>query len=140
MNQIAMPQTRRKALIEIIPLIDIIFFLLATFVLVSMSMVKNQGVPVRLPIAATSRALDRDKGDVLIIRIAKEGTVFIDKKEVALDALAAPPEAFQKSQADPKVVIQGDTDAAYGQVIGVLDRVRKAGISKVAVQTTKKGS
>ena len=59
MIHIALPPARRKARIEIIPLIDVIFFLLATFVLVSMSMVKNQGVPIRLPVAATGMALDR---------------------------------------------------------------------------------
>ena len=138
MIQIAMPGTRRKARIEIIPLIDIIFFLLATFVLVSMSMVKNQGVPVRLPVASTSKSLDR--GDVLIIRIAKEGNVFIDKREYGAGELREPLGSYLKSTADPKVVIQGDTDAAYGKVIAVMDEVRKAGIPKVAVQTTKKNS
>lgn len=138
MIQIAMPQTRRKARIEIIPLIDIIFFLLATFVLVSMSMVKNQGVPVRLPIAATSKPLDRSS--VLILRIAKDGALFIDKRSVTLETLDVPLADFQRSNTDPKVVIQGDTDASYGQVIQVLDHVRKAGITKVAVQTTKKTS
>ncbi len=137
MIQIALPQ-RRKARIEIVPLIDIIFFLLATFVLVSMSMVKNQGVPIRLPVASSSRSLDR--GQALIVRVAKDGGVTINKQDYAADALKEPLEAFQKSQTDPRVVIQGDTDAAYGQVIAVLDAVRRAGISKVAVQTTKKGS
>src|SRR5262245_41917874 len=138
MIQIALPSPRRKARIEIIPLIDIIFFLLATFVLVSMSMVKNQGVPVRLPIAATSKSLDRS--DTTILRISKEGTVYMDKRVVTLETLSPELEIIQKSQTDPKVIIQGDSDAAYGQVIAVLDTVRKAGISKVAVQTTKKGS
>lgn len=133
--QIASPTTRRKARIEIIPLIDIIFFLLATFVLVSMSMVKNQGVPVRLPVASSSKTLDR--GTPLIIRITKDGVVSLDKRDYDVTALTEPLKAYQASVPDPKVVIQGDTDAAYGKVIAVLDAVRKMGISKVAVQTSK---
>jgi biopolymer transport protein ExbD len=138
MIQIALPPTRRKARIEIIPLIDIIFFLLATFVLVSMSMVKNQGLPIRLPGAAASKALDR--GEALILRITQDGTLSIDKHIYAPDQLNQPLAAYQHSHADPKVVIQGDTDVAYGKVIHVLDSVRALGIAKVAVQTTPKPS
>ena len=54
--KITSPVSRKKARIEIIPLIDIMFFLLATFVMVSMSMVKNQGIAVNLPKASTSAA------------------------------------------------------------------------------------
>ena len=52
----------KRARIEIIPLIDIIFFLLATFVMVSLSMVKNKGVPVVLPTASTATAQDLPDG------------------------------------------------------------------------------
>lgn len=137
MIQVALPP-RRKARIEIIPLIDIIFFLLATFVLVSMSMVKNQGLPVRLPVSSTHQALPR--GETLVIRVTQEGMASIDKQQYTLETLKAPLKLFQKSESDPKVVIQGDTDAPYGKVIAVLDEVRRAGISKVAVQTTSKKS
>jgi len=53
------PSVRRRARIEIIPLIDIIFFLLATFVMVSTSMIKNLGITVQLPVASTSAPQDR---------------------------------------------------------------------------------
>jgi biopolymer transport protein ExbD len=55
MTIIPSPRGQKRARIEIIPLIDIMFFLLATFVMVSLSMVKNQGIPVRLPSAATGQ-------------------------------------------------------------------------------------
>ena len=57
--RIPSPTVARRARIEIIPLIDIMFFLLATFVMVSLSMVKNQGIPIRLPVATTSAPQDR---------------------------------------------------------------------------------
>lgn len=138
MIQIALPQARRKARIEIVPLIDIIFFLLATFVLVSMSMVKNQGVPIRLPVASTGKSIEQ--GETMIARISQDGAVFLNKQEYVVEALPQALEAFKNGQRDPKVIIQGDRDASYGNVIAVLDAVRKAGISKVAVQTTRKSS
>jgi biopolymer transport protein ExbD len=134
MIQIALPQ-RRKARIEIVPLIDIIFFLLATFVLVSMSMIKNQGLPIRLPVAVTSKPVDR--GESTVIRIDKDGAITLNKQTYTLETIAAPLSAFKNSNEDPKIVIQGDSDASYGTVISVLDAARRAGISKVAVQTAK---
>ncbi len=53
--KIPSPRAARKARIEIIPLIDIIFFLLATFVMMSLSMIKNRGIPVNLPVASSGR-------------------------------------------------------------------------------------
>lgn len=136
MIQIAMPQTRRKARIEIVPLIDIVFFLLATFVMVSLSMVKNQGLPMKLPSAATSQALDR--GETTILRVSRDGEITWDKRSLAPAELSSALQTLHSSRPDARVVIQGDERAEYGKVVAVLDRVRGAGLTRVAVQTTKK--
>lgn len=67
MIPIPSPRSRRKARIEIIPLIDIIFFLFATFVMVSLSMVKNHGIPVHLPAAATGSPQSREHAAVVTV-------------------------------------------------------------------------
>jgi biopolymer transport protein ExbD len=132
---IAMPQTRRKARIEIVPLIDIVFFLLATFVMVSLSMVKNTGLPVKLPSASSAKPLER--GETQVLRVSREGEVSWDKRTYAPDELSSALASLRESRPDARVVIQGDERAEYGKVVGVLDRVRAAGLTKVAVQTTK---
>jgi biopolymer transport protein ExbD len=133
---IDMPRTRRKARIEIVPLIDIVFFLLATFVMVSLSMVKNQGLPVKLPAAASAQTLDR--GETAIVRVSRDGAIEWDKRTYAPAELASAFVSLREARPDARVVIQGDERAEYGKVLSVLDKARAAGLTRVAVQTTKK--
>jgi biopolymer transport protein ExbD len=135
MIQIAMPRTRRKARIEIVPLIDIVFFLLATFVMVSLSMVKNQGLPIKLPSAASSKTLER--GEAVILRVSRDGAISWDKRGYSQAELSSALESLHASRPDARVVIQGDERAEYGKIVSVLDRVRQAGLTRVAVQTAK---
>ncbi len=130
------PRGARKARIEIIPLIDIIFFLLATFVMVSMSMIKNQGIDVNLPIAATSTPQDRK--DYSSITVSEAGEYFFNKESVTLEQLVERLKAVKLADTDPRVFINGDQKAELGKAIAVLDEVRKLGISKVAIETKLK--
>jgi biopolymer transport protein ExbD len=133
---IEMPRTRRKARIEIVPLIDIVFFLLATFVMVSLSMVKNQGLPIKLPTAASAKTLDR--GETQVVRVSRDGEIEWNKRKYAPAELNAAFAALHDARPDARVVIQGDERAEYGKVLAVLDRARQAGLTKIAVQTNKK--
>lgn len=131
--QIPSPQARKHARIEIIPLIDIVFFLLATFVMVSLAMVKNKGIPVNLPVAASGAPQERK--DYTSITITERGEVYLDKQVVTLEALDAALKDLLAANPDPRVFINGDTKAAFGQAVEVLDHVRRAGISKIAIET-----
>lgn len=133
--KIPLPTIRRRARIEIIPLIDIVFFLLATFVMVSLSMVKNQGILVNLPAATTSAALDRS--NLKTITIKETGEIYLDKVAFSQSEIIQRLAAFKSQDPDLKVLINGDEKASLGDAIGILDEVRKLGISKVAVQTKK---
>jgi biopolymer transport protein ExbD len=127
------PRAQKRARIEIIPLIDIVFFLLATFVMVSLSMVKNQGISVNLPIAATSATQDRK--DYTAISVNEKGDYFFNKEPITLEQLTARLVALKTGDPDPRVFINGDQKAEFGKAIAVLDEVRKLGISKVAIET-----
>ncbi len=136
MITIPSPRGSRRARIEIIPLIDIMFFLLATFVMVSLSMVKNQGIPVRLPAAASGQPQDRK--DAATISVSATGQVYLDKEELSLDVLSKRLAALKEANAELRVFINGDEDARLGLAIEVLDATRKLGITKVAFETRKK--
>lgn len=136
--RISAPYSRKKARIEIIPLIDIVFFLLATFVMVSMSMVKNQGVPVRLPSAATAER--RELKAFTAITITESGDIYFNKDKVTLEEVSARLAAIQKSQDEPTVIVNGDERAHFGNAIRVLDEARKLGIQKVSIQTQNEDS
>jgi len=130
------PRAQKRARIEIIPLIDIVFFLLATFVMVSMSMIKNQGISVNLPVAASSAAQDRK--DYASITVTENGEYFFNKEAATLEQITAKLTTLKTADPDPKVFINGDQKAEFGKVIAVLDEARKRGISKVAIETKTK--
>ena len=126
----------KRARIEIIPLIDIMFFLLATFVMVSLSMVKNRGIPVILPAASTGTA--QEHKDHVTVSIAETGQLYLDKRELPLDQLTSELRALHAANDELRVFIQGDENARLGIAITVLDETRKLGISKVAFETRPK--
>ena len=133
MISIASPRSKKRARIEIIPLIDIIFFLLATFVMVSLSMVRNQGIAVHLPRATTSAA--QEHTETTTLSISEEGTVYFNKEPVDAPGLDAALRQLLTRENDPRICINGDAKAEFGTAISVLDTVRKLGITKVAIQT-----
>ena len=132
--------TGKRARIEIIPLIDIIFFLLATFIMVSLSMTKNQGVQVALPTASTSTSLgDQQEMDKAVtLTVNAKGDVFYNKEKITLAQLPLRLQTLKSSAKDPKVIINSDANADWKHVVGVLDEVRRVGIAKVGVNTDKK--
>jgi biopolymer transport protein ExbD len=130
----------KRARIEIIPLIDIIFFLLATFVMVSLSMTKNQGVHVALPAAASSESLgdQRQSNETVTLSVNGAGEVFYNKEKITVAQLPLRLQTLKSSSKDPRVVINGDSSADFKAVVAVLDEVRKIGIAKVGISTEKR--
>ena len=127
-----LPQESAEARIEIVPLIDIMFFLLAAFMLVSLSMVNLKSVKVNLPTATTATAESRK--DFLDISVDKSGGAFLDKKPIAPHELVAALAATHAANPTVRVFISGDQDAHHGAIMAVLDAVRSAGIDKVAFE------
>ena len=131
---------RKRARIEIIPLIDIIFFLLATFIMVSLSMTKNQGVQVALPTAASAASLgDQQELDKAVtLSVNAKGEVFYNKEKITLAQLPLKLQTLKSTSKDPKVIINGDAGADFRNVVAVLDEARKIGIGKVGINTDKR--
>lgn len=133
--KIPLPSTRRKARIEIIPLIDVIFFLLATFVMVSLSMVENQGIRVNLPSATTGAPQEREAA--VTITVTKAGDIYLNQEKLASGLLPQRLKQLKAENLDVRVFINGDKEAYFGNAIQILDEVRSSGITKVAIQTTQ---
>jgi biopolymer transport protein ExbD len=127
-----LPPENAEARIEIIPLIDIMFFLLAAFMLVSLSMVTLKSVKVNLPTATT--ATQETQRDLVNISVDKGGLLFLDQKPVGANELVAALAALRAAQPEARVFISGDRDARHGDVVRALDLVRSAGIERVAFE------
>jgi biopolymer transport protein ExbD len=128
-----LPSGTPEARIEIIPLIDIMFFLLASFMLVSLSMVNMKGVKVNLPTATT--ATNETKKDFITVTVDKAGLAYLDAKPVGDHELVQALSAKHQVDATLRVFINGDQDSRHGDMMRVLDLVRSAGIEKVAFET-----
>jgi biopolymer transport protein ExbD len=122
-----------EARIEIIPLIDIMFFLLASFMLVSLSMVNMKSVKVDLPTATASTA-DTTR-DFINVSVDRNGLTYLDGKPVGPNELAAMLSSAHQTNSALRVYVSGDKEARHGDVIRVLDAVRAAGVEKVAFET-----
>ncbi len=131
--RIPLPAAKRRARIEIIPLIDVVFFLLATFVMVSMSMVKNQGISVDLPRASTGSSSERKES--VTVTVTENGQIYLNKERMSTERLKSKLTAMKNRDPELKVFINGDEKAAFGLAVGLLDEIRKLGISKVSIQT-----
>ncbi len=127
------PGGPKKARIEIIPLIDVIFFLLATFVLFTLSLNKSGGLAVALPAARSSEP--RDVGASVTLSIREDGTLGWDKDLITLDQFLHLLQDYKTRHPDGRILINGDEKALFSQVRYVVDEVRKAGISKVLIET-----
>ena len=130
-------EAKKKARIEIIPLIDVIFFLLATFVLFTLSLNRSQGLPVSLPKTATS--IPRDPSNSVTITVTAEGTLAWDKDLITLDEFLVRLHTYKNQMGpDARVLINGDEAAFFSQARYVIDEVRKSGITKVLIETRTK--
>jgi biopolymer transport protein ExbD len=130
------PRPKKHARVEIVPLIDIMFFLLATFVMVSFSMVKNKGIPVALP--AASSGTPQEHRDHVVLSITQSDQIYLDKRELPLDQLTEALHSLYSQNPDLRIFINGDENARLGLAISVLDTTRKLGITKVAFETRQK--
>jgi biopolymer transport protein ExbD len=137
---VRLPSDGAEARIEIIPLIDIMFFLLAAFMLVSLSMVNLRTMKVNLPTATS--ATNEPKRDFVDISVDKAGSAYLNKRAVDDNQLIGALAGFQKENPDVRIIISADSEARHGDVIHVLDLVRLAGIEKVAfeIRPTGKGA
>ena len=131
--KIASPIPRRRTRIVIIPLIDIMFFLLAAFMMVSLQMSRTANIKVNLPPATQLR--QDYKPDMINIAVDKSGAVWLEKKTVSLTDLSLVLSNRFRADTNLPVYISGDRDTLHGDMVKVYEAVRRAGVQKVAFMT-----
>ncbi|MEY2488132.1 MAG: biopolymer transport protein ExbD [Verrucomicrobiota bacterium] len=128
------PIPHKHARIEIIPLIDIMFFLLASFMMVSLSQTHMKGIRVNLPSANTPPPPPDQVKDYISIRIAEGRLIYFDNVVVNFDDVHQKLFKLHEANPDVKISISAETNALHGDVIDVLDKVRSVGITKIGYQ------
>ena len=125
----------KKARIEIIPMIDTIFFLLVFFMISTLSMAQYSGLPVNLPRAATGQQPPSESASVTI---TQEGKVSIDKQEVPRDKIRSVLQQRLSAKPNLVVLINGDEHVEHGLVVEIMDAARQAGVAKMAIAVKPK--
>jgi len=126
------PIPKHHARIEIIPLIDIMFFLLASFMMVSLSQVHMKGMKVNLPTGASGDT--QSKRDYISLSVDKDGYYYFDKEKIALEEVLPKLQQVYRSNPEAKIFIRGDRDAVHGNVTRMLDQIRSSGFSKISFE------
>jgi len=128
------PIPKKHARIEIIPLIDIMFFLLASFMMVSLSQTHMKGIRVNLPSATSPPQADPNKKDYIAIRVTEGGLIYFDNEPVLTDDVLDRLYQLHKQNKDIKVSLSAELLATHGDVITLLDKIRLSGITKIGYQ------
>ncbi len=126
------PIPHKKARIEIIPLIDIMFFLLASFMMVSLSQVHMKGIKVNLPTGATGDT--QTKREYVSLSVDKDGQIYFDQTKVEPNEVYEKLVEVHKNSPRAKIFIRGDRDTYHGDIIRLIEQVRSAGIYKIAFE------
>lgn len=125
------PLPERHTRLEIIPLIDIMFFLLASFMMVSLQMQKIRALNASLPTATL--ATSTTKPDIINLSVDRFGQVAMDDNPISVPELSNALEKRYGANTNVPVYITGAKEATHGSIIYVLDLVKRAGIQHVAV-------
>jgi biopolymer transport protein ExbD len=121
---------RKSARIEVIPMIDVMMFLLVFFVLISLNSLPSRGVKVALPYAADAAHLDVPKR--LTLTLTADGTVYLDGTKISLNDLSDQLQALERTN-KLTVIIAGDQSAKLQPLVGVLDALKRAGIGSASI-------
>ncbi len=128
-------RSERQPKLMIIPMIDIIFFLLVFFIMSTLYMVDQQIIPVNLPQAASAQ---NEKTRSVPVVVAKDGRVLFEQEDIPLELIKKRVQLEMNKQSDVVFILHSDKQAEYGKVVAVLDEMKQAGAHRVAIATERK--
>ena len=127
--EVSSPIPKKAARIEIVPLIDIMFFLLASFMMVSLSQTTMKGMKVELPTGSSGET--QNKKDYVSFSVDRDGYIYWDKERIEYTDVAT---KLRSASPEAKIFIRGDREALHGNVTRLLDQIRSTGFTKIAFE------
>ena len=128
-------RNRKVPELNIIPMIDIMFFLLVFFMLSTMYMIDLKTIPVKLPQAANASA---DTTTTFAITLKSDGSIYLGDKETDMQSLLMQAALEQKNNSNFAIVIRAEKDIEYGSVIELVDKLKGTGITRFGLATTER--
>jgi biopolymer transport protein ExbD len=121
------------AQINIVPMIDVIFAILTFFIMSTLFLTRQEGLPVNLPKAATSQQAQIPTK--ITVTVEENGQVSLNKKPTTVEALTEQIRALMGTNPEAVVVINADTKVEHGNIVTVMDKVRQVKGAKLAIAT-----
>ena len=128
-------RTTNKPKLMIIPMIDIIFFLLVFFMMSMLSMIVQKSVPINLPSSQTAKVDIQKK---VPITVTADGSIYVEQTKTTIDGMIKYLQIEQGKGTEMTVVLRGDKAAQYGTFVQVLDTLKQMKITKIAIATDSK--
>jgi len=122
---------KKKALINITSLIDVLFLLLI-FVMVSSTFLEQPGIKLELPDAKSAVVVEQKD---FALFLDKEGKVFFNNKEIAADKLEGILKEALPKMKDGSLILKADREVSHGLVVKVMDTIKKSGVKKLVIGT-----
>ncbi|MEA5504202.1 biopolymer transporter ExbD [Halotia wernerae UHCC 0503] len=121
--------------INIVPMIDVIFAILTFFIMSTLFLTRSEGLPVNLPKAAMAQ--QQASSAPITVTLDQTGTLSLNRKQISLDDLAQEVRILIGSNSEGLVIINADERVKHGQVVAVMDRLRRVQGAKLAIATQK---
>jgi biopolymer transport protein ExbD len=121
--------------INIVPMIDVVFAILTFLIVSSLSLSKSEGLPVNLPKASTSQV--QDSPAKITVTLDAQGKFMVDKKLVNLDQIESTVRQVMGSNPTALIVLNADKSVDHGNVVEVMDRLRRIKGAKLGIATAK---
>jgi biopolymer transport protein ExbD len=123
-----------KARIEVIPMIDIMMFLLVFFIMITINAIVGSGIALELPESKTTQVL---RDTTITVGVKKEGELFVDGKQISPEEFTQKLKSAQEAGGKVDVVIAGDREVPLQKLLDVMDLVRAEGIASVGIAASK---
>lgn len=123
-------EVEKSGEINIVPMIDVIFSILAFFIISSLYLTRSEGLPVNLPGATTAKSQPSTK---ITVTIQPDGELALNRKPIELEALEQAVRSLVETNSEPLVIVNADEKVDHGQVVSVMDRLRKVKGAKLAI-------
>ncbi|MFB2839028.1 ExbD/TolR family protein [Floridanema evergladense] len=127
-------ESERSVGINITPMIDVIFSILAYFIISSLSLTRSEGLPVNLPQASTAKV---QKTEQINISILSDGAIALNRQPIELEKLEAEVKTKIAPNTESYVILNADKAVNHGRVVEVMDRLRRVKGVKLAIAAQK---
>lgn len=126
---------KRKAHIELIPMIDVMMFLLVFFVLVSLNVIPALGMKTQLPSASTAQQLKPQNKSILTLGVG--GELQLDGQAMAKEGLIPALKALEKPDSKTVIIVNSDKGVAVERLVEIMDTLRAGGFTSISIATRK---